>query len=442
MGRRTLIGALVTAGALLGVVAILAVWVSRQALETDQWTETSSELLEDPAIQTAVAGFLVDQLYANVDVEAELREALPPRADPLAGPAAGALRRGAEDVAQRALARPRVQAAWEQANRQAHELLVDVVEGGGDVVSTEQGIVTLDLKALLDEIVRRTGIGTRVASRIPADAAQIEIVRSDELESVQTVGRVLKPLALVLVLLMLACFAVAIAVAGAIGRRRETLRACGIALVFAGAGALALRSLGGDAVVEALAGTAAVEPAIEATWEIGTSFLVGVAGATIAYGVFVIVCAWVAGPTRAAVAVREFAAPYVQDLRIAYGALTAVILLLLLWAPTEGFRRVLPAVILIALIVLGFEVLRRRIHAEFPDAERGARRPALERAREAVHRARTGAQTRRATPGNGAPAAHEDDTAAQLERLDELHRAGGLDDEEFAAAKQRILTKT
>jgi hypothetical protein len=390
-----------------------------------------------------VAGFLVDQLYDNVDVEAELREALPPRADPLAGPAAGALRRGAEDVAQRALDRPRVQQAWEQANRQAHELLVDIVEGGGDVVSTEQGVVTLDLKALLDEIVRRTGIGTRVASKIPADAAQIEVVRSDELETVQTVGRVLKPLALVLVLLMLACFAIAIAIAGAVGRRRETLRACGVALVFAGAGALAVRSLAGDAVVDGLAGTAAVEPAVQATWEIGTSFLVGVAGATIAYGVFVILCAWLAGPTRLAVGIREFAAPYVEDLRIAYGGLAAVILLLLLWAPTEGFRRVLPAVTLIALTVLGFEILRRRIHAEFPDAERGARRPALERAREAMHRARTTAEGRRTTPGNGAPAAHGDDAAvAQLERLNELHRTGGLDDDEYAAAKQQILTRT
>ena len=276
MGRRTGAWLLVATGTVVAVLAIFAVWISRQALETDQWTTTSSALLEEPAVQTAVAGFLVDQLYAHVDVESELQEALPPRLAPLAGPAAGALRRGADDVALRALARPEVQTAWENANRQAHTVLVDVIEGGGDVVGTEEGVVTLDLKTLLDEIVRRTGIGARVASRLPADAASIEIVRSDELGLIQNIAKALKPLALVLVLLMLACFGGAIALAR--GHRRETLRACGFGLVFAGAAALAIRALVGDAVVEGLSSTAAVEPAVADAWDVGTSFLVGVAG--------------------------------------------------------------------------------------------------------------------------------------------------------------------
>src|SRR5215213_942979 len=164
MPRLTFARILVVVGTLLAMLSILAVWISRQALETDQWTKTSSELLEQPSVQTAISGFLVDQLYANVDVEAELRAALPDRADALAGPAAGALRRGAEDVAQRALRRPRVQEAWENANRQAHEAFVDVVvEGEGAVLTNEQGVVTLDLKSLLNEISQRTGIGDRLA---------------------------------------------------------------------------------------------------------------------------------------------------------------------------------------------------------------------------------------------------------------------------------------
>jgi hypothetical protein len=445
MGRRVLSRTLVVVGTLVAILAILAIWVGRQALETDQWTETSSELLEDPAIQATVADFLVDRLYASVDVEAELREALPPRADPLAGPAAGALRRGAEDVARRALERPEVQQAWEQANRQAHEVLVRVVEGDGDVVTAEQGVVTLDLKALLDEVVQRTGIGTRVASRIPADAAEIQILQSDELESIQTVGNGLKPLAIALVLAMLACFGGAIALAT--GRRRETLRGCGFGLILAGATALVVRTLAGGAVVDELAATAAVEPAVQATWDIGTSFLVGVATATIAYGVFVVLGAWLAGPTRLATGVREVAAPYLRNVGVAYGALAAVILLVLLWGPTEGTRRLLPAVVLIALTVAGFEVLRRRIVAEFPDAVRGERRLTLERARDAMRRVRTpapAAAPEAATPepaATPAPKVLGDDEVAQLERLSELHRAGGLDDDEFATAKQRVLTK-
>jgi hypothetical protein len=368
--RRTLSTALVVVGGLVGVLAILAVWVSRQALETDQWTETSSELLQDQAVQTAVSGYLVDQLYANVDVAAELRAALPERAQPLAAPAAGALRNAAEEVTDRALDRPRVQAAWEGANRQAHEALVNVVEGGGEVVGTQEGVVTLDLKALLDEISARIGVGGRVAERLPESAATIEILRSDQLSAVQSIGDALKPLAVVLVLLALACFAGAIALAP--GRRRETLRACGIAFVLAGVAALVVRKLVGQAIVDDLATTAALEPAVDSVWRIGTSLLVGVAVATMAYGALAIAGAWLAGPTRLATNARGAVAPYLNDARIAYGGLAAVVLLVLLWGPTEGTRRPLPALVLIVLLVAGFEVLRRQVRREHLDDEEHA----------------------------------------------------------------------
>ncbi len=367
MRRRLAARALVLVGTLLAVLAIGSIWVSRQALETDQWADTSSQLLEDPAIQAAVATYLVDQLYANVDVPAELRQALPPRAEALAAPAAGALRRGAEEVAQRALDRPRVQQAWEAANRAAHATLVSIVEGGGDIASTEQGTVALDLRALVAEVGERTGLGADVAQRLPQDAATIEILRSDQLEAAQTVGELLKPLALVLTLLMLACFAAAIAVAR--GRRRETLRAAGVGLVFAGAIALVARELGGSVVGDALATTAAAQPPAEAAWRIGTSLLAEVATAAIAYGLLVVAGAWLAGPTRAAVALRGRLAPYLRSPEITYGAVTAMVLLVLLWGPTEGTRRVLPALVLLALLVAGVEALRRQTRRELDRRE-------------------------------------------------------------------------
>lgn len=414
MGRHLTSRALVVAGTVLAILAILALWVSRQALETEQWTDTSSQLLEDPAVQTAVAGYLVDQLYANVDVSGELEEALPERLAPLAGPAAGALRRGAEEVALRALDRPRVQQAWEEANRAAHATFVEVIEGGDDVVSTDDGTVALDLRALLAEIAERTGLGTRVAERLPEDAATVVILRSEQLGTLQTVGRLLKPVALVLVLLMLAAFGGAIAAAR--GRRRETLRACGLALVFAGAIALVARELAGGAVVDELATTAAAEPSAEATWRIGTSLLVGVAFAAVAYGALVVAGAWLAGPTRGAVAIRRELAPYLASASITYGVVAAIVLLVLLWGPTEGTRRVLPAIVLLALLVAGVELLRRQAARERGGVGVGV--------------------------GDGPPPASGEDAIARLERLTALHDEGALDDDEFTAAKQQVLQRT
>lgn len=44
-----------------------------------------------------------------------------------------------------------------------------------------------------------------------------------------------------------------------------------------------------------------------------------------------------------------------------------------------------------------------------------------------------------APPSPAAPAAGGDDTIARLSQLAELHKAGALTDEEFAAAKQKLL---
>jgi hypothetical protein len=76
--------ALIVLAALVLLVSSLTVWVKRQALDSDAWADASASLLDDPAIRSAVAVFLVDQLYTNVDVDAELEDRLPARADRLA----------------------------------------------------------------------------------------------------------------------------------------------------------------------------------------------------------------------------------------------------------------------------------------------------------------------------------------------------------------------
>src|SRR4051812_13468158 len=129
--HRIAVPALLVAGTLVAFLAIFSVWVNRQALDTDNWVDTSTRLLQHEKIDEQLATFMVGQLYANVDGEGELAKAPPPEARALAGPAAGGLRQLAQEVAERALAGPRFQALWAQANRSAHEALLKILDGGG-----------------------------------------------------------------------------------------------------------------------------------------------------------------------------------------------------------------------------------------------------------------------------------------------------------------------
>jgi hypothetical protein len=363
--RRTAL-ALIFVASLLAFLALPAIWLDRQALNTDNWTETSSELLENEAIRAQIANYLVDQVYANVDVQAEIASALPPRAKPLAGLAAGGLQQVADDGVKNLLGRPVPQQAWEAANRRAHTLLLRVIDGGGDVVSTTGGEVTLDLNVLLTQTADRFGVGGRIADRLPPDAGQIVILKSDQLELAQDGVHVLEAAAVVLVVLALLLFALAIFLAQ--GWRREALRACGFGLIAAGAAALVARSVAGGYVVDSLATTESVEPAVDAAWTIGTSLLVQAATATVWYGVVIVLVAWLAGPTRLATGVRRLKAPFLREPRYAWGGLAAIVLLLIAWGPTPATRNPLPMLFLIALLALGVEALRRQTAREFPDA--------------------------------------------------------------------------
>ena len=66
--------------------AVLAVWANRQALNTDNWTNTSTQLLADARIQTAVAAYSVNELFKSGAVESQVQAVLPPRLKAAAGP--------------------------------------------------------------------------------------------------------------------------------------------------------------------------------------------------------------------------------------------------------------------------------------------------------------------------------------------------------------------
>jgi hypothetical protein len=424
---------LVVLGTICAVFAVAAIWVNRQALDTDNWAKASSQMLEDKAIRTQLSTFLVDQLYANVDVAGEIRNALPPRAQPLAGPAAGAVRNVAQDAANELLQRPRVQALWENANRAAHATFLKIVKGGGSNVSTANGTVTLNLGDILQQVAGRVGAGG-LASKIPPNAAQITVLKSNQLSTAQDVINALRPLAILLVLLMLVFYGVAIAIART--RRRQTLRAVGFGLIVAGAIGLIARSAGGNAVVNSLASTEAVRPAVESVWRIGTSLLSEAAVATVLYGVLIVLAAWLAGPTRAATAVRRALAPYLRDPSYAWGGAAVIVLLVGIWGPTPATRKFVPGLLLIILFAIGVEALRRQTAREFPDDTHRGFGDAVRRGWDRL--IGMPAQLRHSS-GNGHAAPSNGDPLAQLERLADLRDRGVLSSAEFEAQKKELL---
>lgn len=367
-GRRIAIDGLIVLASILGVVAMLSVWANRLLFSPDNWSKTSTQLLQNATIRSATSNYLVDQLYANVDVAGLLKSGLPPRLDPLAGPVAGALRNVAVDGVNLALTRPVVQSLWAKANRAASQSLLAIVNGGSGPVGIKSGTVSLDLRQVVEEAASRLGLPANLSSKLPPSAARLTIFKAKQLELVERVGKAVRGLALWLTILVPCMYGLALLLAG--GRRRRTLLSIGVAIVIVGAVGLAGRALLESQVPATLMSDVSLRPAGRAVVSIATQILGDIAAGFIVVGAVAIVAAWFAGPAHPARVSRRWIAPFLREHPAWTFAIVALILLLIfIWQPIHAAGTPAGIIAFSALALLGTEALRRQTAAEFPPAD-------------------------------------------------------------------------
>ena len=97
---------------------------------------------------------------------------------------------------------------------------------------------------MLGEVAQKVGAPTSIVNKIPPKVAQLRIVTSKQLDTMQKAVNLLRSLALVLPLLVFALFALAVYLAR--GRRRQTLIAVGAAFIGAGLVVVVLRGVIGS----------------------------------------------------------------------------------------------------------------------------------------------------------------------------------------------------
>jgi hypothetical protein len=366
--HRIAVPILLSVAVITGVIAIFATWAKRQALDTNNWTDTSAKLLADDKIQAALGSYLASELFANVDVTSRIQGALPPQFKGLAGPASAGLRELADQRAPIFLARPRVQDAWVQANRAAHKQLLAVLDDKGNAaVSTANGEVVIDTRQMLQQLANDVGIGAQVPT-LPPKVGQIVVLRSNQLKTAQDVTTAIRGLSIGFTIISLGLFALAVWLAQ--GWRRVALRSVGWSFIGLGVAVLVLRRTAGNQVVDGLVQAESVKPAAHDAFLIGSSLLRDIAVAMLIYGIVIVTAAWLAGPMRSAVAVRRLLAPPLRDrVGMVYGAVGFVYLLVLAWGPTPALRNLIPILLIGILLALGVAALRRQTAREFPVVE-------------------------------------------------------------------------
>jgi hypothetical protein len=168
--RRIIAAILAVLAALTTTFAVTGGWLRRTTIDTNRWVDTVGPLASDPKVQAALAQWSADQLEQLVNVKGYLGDALPERAQILAGPLSSAINGFIETEAGKFFASDQFEKLWIAANREAHRRVIKVLKGESDVVTTQDGKVVIDFMPLLLRILqnvdqRANGL---ISSRLPA----------------------------------------------------------------------------------------------------------------------------------------------------------------------------------------------------------------------------------------------------------------------------------
>lgn len=375
MARKIISIILVVLTGLLVPAAVTAVWAERTVLDTDQFTETVSEVTSDPEVIDAVAARITAEVMTAVLSSNFVQDLAPPLRAAVAV-VAGAMRSRVQETVENVLASDAGQNALKLAVAEAHRAAMRLLEGKGllstGALTVENGTATLNLRPLILQVLQRLQsegalpaswqipaptdppgqLATAIGARLPENFGQIVVYQTDNVSQESTLDAAQRALVLlkrgVWVLILLAVVCAAGAVLVAVDRRRALFRV-GLAvaiggLIFIVAIRRVLRRLpsaattpGGKAVADALGDT------------VGSN-LINVLALMVAAAVIVALVARFLTP------ILGWAGTHSEIATVVAVALGIIVLLVL----GTGWGAIITALVVVGLGVFGTQYAKRR----------------------------------------------------------------------------------
>lgn len=226
---------LIVLSCVLAPLSVTAVWASNQVSDTDRYVQTVAPLADDPAVQSAIAAQVTQQVFKYVDIDtlttdtlnAISQQNLPPRAaaglQALKVPIVNGLENFTRTQVEKIVASPQFATVWEQANRAAHTQLVNLLSGKqSGAVTAQNGQVTLNLAPIIAQVKDRlVAQGYTIANNIPSVDKSFVLVSSDAVTKAQAGYRLLNALGNWLPVIALALLALGVYIAR--GHRRALM---------------------------------------------------------------------------------------------------------------------------------------------------------------------------------------------------------------------------
>jgi hypothetical protein len=230
-GRWTAATVMVVIAALLFGVSVVAVYVRSQLLNTDRYVSMVAPLARDPAVQDAITNRLTDEFMTKLDIQSlvqQLATGLEQRGAPsilsnVVGPVTDGVRTLISQAIHKIVTTSQFATVWDDANRVAHQEVIDVLTTGQGQFLTANGTqVSLNVGNILTMAKQRlVQQGFTIADKVPDTSIEVPLFQAKELPRIRSAVTVLNTLAWVLPLV--AVVLLGLAVLAAPNRRRGLL---------------------------------------------------------------------------------------------------------------------------------------------------------------------------------------------------------------------------
>ena len=232
---------------LLMITAVVSVWTTRTALNTDKFVARVGPVIEQPAVQDAVATEVSTQLAGYL--QPKVAAALPDNLQFLAAPISSGLQTVLDKQVRKVIGSDAFTKVWDQALTLSHQEVVSVLKGDNQAVAVVNGKVVIDLIPVVNEVLQnmsaqlptifgqtialqlpadasldriRSAVSTYLGVQLPPDFAQIPIANESDLTAAQSGVKIVNTSTVLVVLLALLALVLALVITP--GRRRTLLQ--------------------------------------------------------------------------------------------------------------------------------------------------------------------------------------------------------------------------
>ena len=289
--------AFIVLGLLVLIPAGVVLWLQRTVIKPDRYLETVGPVIHQPAVQQAIQKTATDQLFAHVDVNQLVTQALPQQAQFLAGPIASQVKTYTNNAIATIVASPQFASVWLQVNQQAQAAFIHIAKnssGSPDIdISRVYGVISQQLQS--------TPLAILANRPLPAGIGDIQVATVPALQHIPHYVEVLETWRWLLLGLVAGCLGLGV---GLSHQRRRTMTQLGIGVIITGILTLALVRIGRSTMLDPITDPTYHAAAV-AIWHTILHSLILQVILTAIIGAVISAVSWWLGPGRAAAGLRN-----------------------------------------------------------------------------------------------------------------------------------------